>query len=121
MLGGMSTVGAMHAGGSGMNGNQLSAKCHRFGPIIVINKYVAIKIRKRTVVPFYIFSIGSRRERKRLKQQAVNAEQAALASGGLGGIASPGSSLSRDERKGKHFSSFYIQYHFQFNNSILYF
>ena len=118
MLGGMSSVGAMHAGGSGMNGNQLSAKCHGFGPIIVINTYVAIKIRKRTVVPFYIFSIGSRRERKRLKQQAVNAEQAALASGGLGGIASPGSSLSRDERKGKKISSFYIQYHTQFNKTL---
>ena len=81
----------------------------------MVNTYVAIKIRKTTVVPFYIFSIGSRRERKRLKQQAVNAEQAALASGGLGGIASPGSSLSRDERKGKQISSFYIQYHTQFN------
>ena len=47
-----------------------------------------------------ITNLGSRRERKRLKQQALAAEQANLANAGLGGIASPGSSLSRDERKG---------------------
>ena len=39
-------------------------------------------------------------ERRRKRKQAVAAEQAALASAGLGGIASPGSSFSRDERKG---------------------
>ena len=47
-----------------------------------------------------IFFSGSRRERKRLKQQALAAEQANLANAGIGGIGSPGSSLSRDERKG---------------------
>ena len=74
-----------------------------------------LEVMKRIGIPFYILSIGSRRERKRLKHQAVNAEQAALASGGLGGIASPGSSLSRDERKGRNFSSFYIKYQTQLN------
>ena len=49
-----------------------------------------------------IFFLGSRRERKRLKQPALAAEQANLANAGLGGIASPGSSLSRDERKGNN-------------------
>ena len=47
-----------------------------------------------------IFFSGSRRERKRLKHQALAAEQANLANAGIGGIGSPGSSLSRDERKG---------------------
>ena len=46
------------------------------------------------------FFSGSRRERKRLKHQALAAEQANLANAGIGGIGSPGSSLSRDERKG---------------------
>ena len=79
-----------------------------------------LKVIKRTGVPFYILSIGSRRERKRLKHQAVNAEQAALASGGLGGIASPGSSLSRDERKGRNFSSFYIKYQTQLKSILIF-
>ena len=48
----------------------------------------------------YVSNLGSRRERKRLKQQSLAAEQANLVNAGLGGIGSPGSSLSRDERKG---------------------
>ena len=79
--------------------------CNKDGKRFRLFNFNIIKYMQYSYIFDYIFNhsnffSGSRRERKRLKQQALAAEQANLANAGIGGIGSPGSSLSRDERKG---------------------